>query len=310
MANAPFPINKELTQIALAYKNEEYIADAILPRVTVGKQEFSYLKHTKADRFTVPDTNMGRKSRANEVEFSAEEVDSSTRDYGLAAVVPQADIDNDTDNQVNPLGSHAEGLTDLVLLDREIRVATMVLDAANYAAANKTTLVGNDQWSDFTNSDPIDDIMTALDACFMRPNNAVFGHDVWTKLRQHPKVIKATNKNSGDVGLAARQAVAELLELQNIIVGMSRYNSAKPGQTASYGRAWGKSALFFYKNPTATPKMGLTFGMTAQWGGRVAKSKFDDEVGLRGATRLLVGESVKEVLTAPDCAYLISAAIA
>lgn len=310
MANSPYPINKELTQIALAYRNEDYIADLVLPRKPVGKQEFSYLLHTKADRFTVPDTNMGRKSRANEVEFSATEVDSSTRDRGLSAVVPQADIDNDSEGRSNPLGSHAEGLTDLILLDREIRVANMVLDAANYAAANKTTLVGNDQWSDFTNSDPIDDIMTALDACFMRPNYAVLGADVWTKLRQHPKVIKATNKNSGDEGIAARQAVAELLELKGIHVGMSRYNSAKPGQTATYGRAWGKSALFYYQNPTATPKMGLTFGLTAEWGGRVAKSKFDDEVGLRGAHRLLVGESVKELITAADCAYLISAAVA
>lgn len=309
MANAPFPIQPELTQIALAYKNPQYIADMVLPRVGVGKQEFKYLSHTKAENYTIPDTTVGRKGRPNEVEFTATEVDSSTIDYGLEVGVPFSDIENAPVNY-NPLGRNVEGLAELMLLDREKRVADYVFTAGNYGSSNKETLAGNDQWSDYTNSDPIKKIMAALDAGFVRPNHMVIGQTAWTALRQHPKIMKATNKNSGDAGIAARQAIAELFELQDIYVGQGRYNSAKPGQTASYGRLWTDSCLLFYKNPTAMPNMGVTFGLTAQWGGRVAMQWEDRNIGLRGGQRVRVGESVKELIMASDCAYLFSDCVA
>ena len=305
MTNAPFPIQPELTQIALAYKNPNYVADLVLPRAPVGTQEFKYLSHTKAESFTIPNTQTGRKGRVNEVEFTATETEASTKDYGLEVGIPQNDINNQPSNY-NILGRNTEMLQDLIMLDRELRVATQVFDAANYHADNEETLVGNDQWNEYSTSTPIADIMTALDACFIRPNKCVMGHDVWTVLRQHPDIIQATNKNSGDTGIAARQAVAELFELQEIIVGQGRYNSAKPGQTPTYGRLWGDSCLFFYQNPTAMPNMGVTFGLTAQWGDKVAYQWEDKNIGLRGGQRIRTGESVKELIIAADCAYLFS----
>ena len=60
-----------------------------------------------------------------------------------------------------------EGLTDLIALRREVRVAALVFAAANYATANKVQLAGNDQWSVVhADSNPIPDITAGLDACF------------------------------------------------------------------------------------------------------------------------------------------------
>ena len=303
-ARAPFPIQPELTQIALAYRNPAYIADMVMPRAVVGTQEFKYLSHTKAESYTIPDTTVGRKGRTNEVEFSATESTSATIDYGLEVGVPQSDIENAPVNY-NPLGRSTELLSELVMLDRELRVATQVFTAGNYATANKETLAGSDQWT-HASSDPIAKIMAALDAAFIRPNFMVLGQEAWTALRQNPVIMKATNKNSGDKGAAARAAVAELFELQDIYVGQGRYNSAKPNQTPTYGRLWTDSALLFYKNPTATPSMGVTFGLTAQWGDKVAMQWEDRNIGLRGGQRVRMGESVKELILAADCAFLFS----
>ncbi len=303
--NAPFPIQPELTSIALAYKNPAYIADSILPRAPVSKQEFKYTSYTKAEGFTIPNTQTGRKGRVNEVEMSATETDSSTKDYALEVGIPQADIQN-ADPGMNLVGRNVEFITNLVALDREKRVADYVFGASNYGAGNKETLAGNDQWTDYTNSTPITDIMDALDACFMRPNKVVFGSATWKALRQHPDIIKATQKNSGDTGIASREAFASLFELEEVLVGQQWYNSAKPGQTASYGRLWTDSALFFYQDRTAMPNMGLTFGLTAQWGGREASQWEDRNIGMRGGQRVRVGESLKELIIASDCAYLFS----
>ncbi|MTI11562.1 hypothetical protein, partial [Sansalvadorimonas verongulae] len=63
MANAPFVTNPVLTAIAIAYTNSEFIADRVLPRVGVGSREFKWTQYNKEDRFTIPETLVGRKGR-------------------------------------------------------------------------------------------------------------------------------------------------------------------------------------------------------------------------------------------------------
>ena len=310
--NAPFPIQPELTQIALAYRNARMIADEVLPRHTVGIQEFKYQKYDKEDRFTIPDTRVGRKGVPGEVEFGASELTDSCQGYGLDAPIPQTDIDNAASNPaINPVGQAVEGTTDLILLDREQRVSSIVFEADTYATGNKVQLAGDAQWSDFDGSDPIDDIMSALDSMMMRPNTMVLGLAVWTKLRRHPKIAKAIHGNSGDVGIVARQATANLFEVDRILVGESWINTVKPGHTARYSRLWGKHCALLHIDPTAHTQSGrITFGLTAQWMTRIAGSTPDPKIGLLGGQRVRVGEFVKELVVANDVGYFIEDAVA
>lgn len=311
-ANAPFPISPFLTGIAVSYRNSRLIADEVLPRVPVGVQEFKYTKYAKEDSFTIPDTKIGRTSRPNEVEFGGSEQTSATRDYGLEDPIPQADIDNSQGTQFNPLARGTELLTDLILLDREKRTGDLVFNAASYATGNKTTLAGVTQWSDAT-SDPVSAILNALDSMIVRPNIAVFGRAVFTKLIQHSKIVAAAIPLGGNAdkgGIVTRQAIANLFELDDVQVGEGWVNTAKKGQAPNLVRVWGKHAAFLVRNPLATPNSGLTFGFTAQFGGRVAGSRPDENIGLRGGQRVRVGESVKELITANDLGYFFQDAVA
>lgn len=309
MPKAPFPIQPELTAIAIGYRNKRLIADEVLPRVIVGKQEFKYLKHDLAEGFTIPDTKVGRKGQPNEVEFSATEVTDSTEDFGLEDPIPQADIDNAPPNY-DPKGRSVEGITDLILLDREKRAADLVFNAANYATANKETLSGTDQFSDFTNSDPIGKITTSLDACIMRPNIMTIGRLAFSVLARHPEILKAVHGNSGDSGIARLGDIADLFELEDIYVGEAYLNSAKKGQATTLARAWGKHISLMYRDKNASTRGGMTFGMTAQFGGRIAGVTPDKNIGLRGGERIRVGESVKELLTANDLGFFLQNAVA
>lgn len=309
MATAPFPIQPELTAVAIRYTNGEYIADRVAPRIPVGRQEFKWMKHTLAEGFTIPDTRVGRRSMPAEVEFSATEETSSTSDYGLDDIIPNADIQNAPPN-FDPLARATEGVTDLVMLDRELRVASAVFASATYASTNRTTLSGSSQWSDAT-SDPVDAILAALDGMVMRPNMAVLGQAVWTKLRQHPKVVKAVFGPNLEGGLVAPQQLAQVLELDEIVVGRAFRNTAKRGQTATMARVWGKHAAFLRReNNPAGPNRMPTFMWTAQFGTRVAGSMPEPKIGLRGSVRVRAGESVKEVVSANDLGYLFIDAVA
>lgn len=307
-APAPFPIQPDLTAIALMYRNTDMIADQIMPRVPVAKQDFKYLKHALADGFTIPDTKVGRRSPPTQVEFTATETSATTVDYGLDDSVPYADIENAPPNY-DPLAKATEYTSNLIELDREKRVATLTFDANQYAAANKATLSGTSQWSDFTNANPIDAILAALDVMVMRANIIVMGQAVWTKVRQHPKVISAIF-GSANGGIATREQVASLLEVDALYVGRSWVNSAVKGQTASLARVWGKHCAMIYRDSLASASRGTTWGFTAQFGSRVAGSFEDKDVGLRGGTRVRVGESVKEVVSANDLGYLFTNAVA
>lgn len=316
--NFPFPVQQELTAIALAYSNRAYIADQVLPRVPVNSREFKWLQFNRAELFTIPETMVGRKGVPNEVQFGGTEVAGFVRDYGLDDVIPNDDITS-APASYDPIGRAVEGVAELIALDREKRVADLVFNSNTYPAANRTTLSGTDQWSDYTNSDPYSAIMAALDGMLMRPNTAVIGRLAWSKLRVHPKITAAlapsSNGNSSTSNAAgapaSAQAVADLLEIDNLLVGESWVNTAKPGQTASISRVWGKHIAFMHLNPVASIRgNAITFGYTAEYGNRVSGSMPEPKVGLRGAQRVRVGESVNEIVSASDVGYYFANCVA
>lgn len=309
MAQAPFPIQPELTAVAVRYRNPRFIADLVSPRLPVGLQTFKYWKHTLGEEFTIPDTRVGRRGRPAEVEFNATEVAGTTLDYGLDDAIPQPDIDNAPPGH-DPVMRAVEGVTDLIALDREKRVATQVFASGTYASTNRATLSGSSQWS-HVDSDPIAAIGDALDVPIIRPNVGVIGRAAWTRLRSHADIVKAVQGNSGDAGRATVQQVAELFELEQLLIGEAWLNTAKRGQAVTASRVWGKHMALIYQDRNADVRGNrASFAWTAEWGTRIAGSVPDKDIGLRGGQRVRVGESVAEVISANDLGYLFINAVA
>lgn len=306
----PFPIDPKMTAIAIAYRNPDValIADEVLP-ITPTAQEFKHLVYALANGFTVPDLKVGRKSRPNEIEFSATEVKNTVEDYGLDDLVPNEDIE--ADNQgVDPLGTATMFLSNLINLGREQRVANLVFNAATYPAGNQATLAGVTQWSDQANSDPVKAIGDALDVPVMRPNIAVFGQSTWTALRRHPKIVQAVFGTAQGAGMVSRESFAGLFELQQVLVGQGFINTAKKGQAVANARVWGKHAAFIYRDRAAGPQGGVTFGYNARFGDKFAGTIDEPTKGLKGCQLVRVGERTKEVIAANDLAYFFQNAVA
>lgn len=310
----PFVPSPQYTAISLAYSNREMIADQVLPRVTVTAREFKWDEHAKSSMFQVPSTLVGRKGSPNEVEFTAEERTSSVKDYGLDDVVPLEDVEAAQGKPgLDPVGRAVEGTTNLIMLDREIRVAAKVFNPATYPVGNKVQLATVDQWNEYTeaNSDPVADIMSAKESALMPYNTAVIGEAVWFALRRHPKVLAAYYPvNASGGGIMTLQQFAELFEFERVLIGRAYKASSKPGQMLTLERVWGNHFAMMHQNPLAGLRgNGITFGATAEYGNRFAGTMEEPKVGLRGATRVRVGEMVDELITAADVGYLIQDAI-
>lgn len=68
---SPFPIDPQMTAIAVIVRNPAMIADQVLPRTSpLAKTQFAYQYYPPAQQFTVPDTKVGRRSQVNQVEFN------------------------------------------------------------------------------------------------------------------------------------------------------------------------------------------------------------------------------------------------
>ncbi|MDI3260047.1 MAG: hypothetical protein QJR02_10165 [Sinobacteraceae bacterium] len=314
----PFPVNPTLTAIAIGYHNTDdmLIADQVLPRVPVG-QKFTWTSYSAEQAYTVPNTQVGRKSQPFTVDFSGTSQTDSVNDYALDDFVPQDDVEAweampkpPTGGPLSPQALATMMLTNLIELDREIRVANLVFNPASYPANQIETLSGTSQWSDYTNSNPLSDLMAALDVPLIRPNTIVMGRQAWTVLRQHPKIVQAVEKAYVGSGVVSQQAVADLLEVKQILVGNSRLNTAKKGQTPSYARVWGKHAALLYVSELAAQTFQPSFGFTAMFGTRIAGDIPELKRGIRGGVTIRVGERVKEIISAPASGYFIQNAVA
>ena len=305
-ANQQFTLDPELTAIAVAYRNPDYalIADDVLPRAPVADRDFKWHEFDEVEQFTQADTRIGRRSAPNRVEIGGTERSSSILDYGIDVPLDNATIQQAEKRGYNVRGRAVERAANIVLLDREVRVAAAITNPAAYHADQKLALAGASMFTS-PDADPIGSIQQMIDACWMRPNQLGFGQVSWTALRRHPKVVAAVYRNSGTSGMVTREDVARLFEVQRVVVGESRININKPGLAPQMARTWGNVVWGQFVDRSVTPETGgVTFGLTAEFGTRVGGTR-EIDMGLDGGVLVRAGERVRELIVARRAGFLI-----
>ncbi|MBB4287742.1 capsid protein [Roseospira goensis] len=300
-----------LTAIAIAYSNpaRTLIADTVLPRAKVGALKFEWTSYPLGQSYTPQDTRVGRRSQVRTLEIGGTRESAYCEDFGIA--VP---LDADTIREAERVGHDprkqaAEVASNIILLDREKRAADTVFDADNYDASLKDVLSGTDQFSD-ANSDPYGVLMDMLNTCLVRPTHLVFGQTAWMPIRRHPKLVQAVKGQPVTEGVISRAELAELLEIQQVVVGEGRVNINRPGQAVELAYLWGPHVAGLYLDPTASPEAGgMTWGLTAEFGTRVSGTKPVD-MGLRGGEYVRVGETVRELVIAKHAGFFLEDVVA
>ena len=319
----PFVVDPVLTAISIGFQNAAAmrIADQVLPRFPVSAEKFKWTEYPISEAFNIPDARVGRLGRVQQLVFSGTEKTDSVDDFGYDSPIPYTDVRAaeaaraEGRSTFNPEAHAVQMLTDTLANQREARVASSVFALNTYAADKRVTLSGTSQFSDYTNSDPIGVIKTGMAATLIyAPNTMVLGREVWAKLSSHPKIVNAVKGNVTNAGIVSREQFLELFSgegINELLIGDAWVNTAKPGQTPTFARAWGKHIALLNKNPMATIEGGgVTFGMTAEYGSRIAGRIEDEDVGLEGGFRIRTGERLKEVIIAKDVGYFIQNAVA
>jgi hypothetical protein len=324
MVDRPFVVDAVLTAISVGYRNDRaaYIADQVMPRSQVTAEKFKWTYYPIEEAFNVPDARVGRTGQVRQLEFGGEERSSMVEDFGYDIPIPYSDIEaaqNARDRGVSsfdPEGHAVMMIGDTLLNQREVRVANIVHNPNNYAVGRKRLLSGTSQFNDYVNSDPLGVILGGMDGTLVkRPNTVAMGRDVWSRgLRSHPKLVNAVKGNLANQGVITIDQFLELLRgegIANVLIGDTWYNTARAGQPVALNRAWGRHIALLHIDPMATPEMGgITWGLTAEYGSKIAGRIEDKDLGLQGGFRIRNGERVKELVVAQDVGYLIQDAVA
>ncbi len=310
MAQAPFNIDPALSALSIGFKNEDssLIADSVLP-IVPKDYKFVYPVYSKEQGYTVPDTKVGRKSNPGEVDFQTPTATAQCEDYALDDFVPQRDVDiwnsvQKAPGSLSPEQIAVMGTTNLLLLDRERRVANAVF---NDAAHSNIYTPGS--WATSVN---YNQIMRHLDVPLVRPNTLVLGQEAWTLLRTNSAIVsavKAINNGGSSIERVSREQVAALFEIKQVLVGSSRVNLAKLGGTPNLARTWANHAAFIYVSEQAAMFDQPCTGFTGQFGSRIAGRIPDQKRGILGGTTVRVGMMQKEVIVSTDCSIYYKAVV-
>jgi len=249
-ALADLHVDAQLSNVSVRYKNHSYIGLQLMPEVKVKKESDKFVLYGKTNIKT-PSTLRASKAEANRAEYTILGRDTySCDEHALKDYVNDRDREY-ADDPLAPEMDVTEELTDLLLLDHEVLVATQVGTAANYDSGHSTTLTGTDQWSDYANSDPIGDVRTAikkvLSVTGVKPNVFWMGYEVWVILQDHPDLLARTTSVGKDVTLAR---VAEVFGVEKVLIGEAIKDVAPSGVIGTPSFVWGKDAGVMYVTPS------------------------------------------------------------
>jgi len=253
-----------LTNISVAYIQDQgnFIANQVFPSVPVEKQSDKYFKYTKGDWFRDE-----AQLRAAATESAGSGYSLSTDTYSTSVYAFHKDVDDqvraNADNPLNPDRDATTFVTQRMLLRQEIDWNT------NYFTTGiwDTDVVGGSDftvWSNYTSSDPIEDIETGkatmLTNTGFMPNTLVVGYDVFRQLRHHPDIVDRIKYTSSEV--PAEGILGRLFGVDRVLVTRGIKNSGAEGASDSFAQIHGKNAALYYVAPSPgllTPSAGYQF---------------------------------------------------
>ena len=254
-----------LTSFSQMYRNDDLVYDRILNSTRVTKISDLYARYKKKTVYGLADSALAESAQANEIGLKLDSQGTYvTQEYGLASYVSDRAVQN-SDTPLAPRMDSVTMLLNSLMLEIEVRAARLVFSAATYPSSNVVTLSGSSQWSHAA-SNPVTDIQAMLRKTVRKPNVLIFGPLSWDAFRAHEKTLRAisgatlTQGAMTSGGLATREQVRSLFEVEDVVVGEGKYDTEDyRSDDVSLSYIWGKHCAGVYRAPGALSPRSITF---------------------------------------------------
>lgn len=308
-------IDVPLTNMVIGFEPQGFIVQEIFPTVDVEKQSDVYYKWDKGEFFRIPDTVRAPKTKGRSVVFNVSSDTYYCKNYALVHEEPFEDMAN-ADQILKSRQKRVRALKNLLTLDWEDRVASMITSGSNLGSY--TALSGTSQWSDYANSDPVNDVEIGKEAIRsttgLNANLMIMAHSVYRKLIHHPDLldrVKYVQK-----GIVTPDLLAAVFDVDRVIIGKTIKNTGSEGMSDSFSDVWGKNVVLAHVTTAPDvdgkdPSLGYSFRWNAPLLGSrpwVAEIWNDPDGGNFENRRVQYYQDEK--ITASELGYLIASAIA
>lgn len=257
-------IDAALTNLSVAYRNNDFIAELIAPRVPVRKQSdryYIYDSEREAMRSTEDIRSPG--ALASEVDYTLSTDSYYCGDHALASAVADEEREN-ADPVIQPDIDRTEFLTERILLNQELALEVMLRNSGDL---NEKILGPGSEWNS-SGSDPIADVqearMTVFEQCQRRANVMVVPYHVYEHLRNHPAIVDRIKYSA--LGTVTTDLLAQVFDVDRVLVPRCHVNRAARGQSASVEPVWGGNAYLLHVAERPGLKQ-VTLGSTFVWNG-------------------------------------------
>ncbi len=297
----------------LAMDQAGFVAHKVFPIIDVASQSGTFGKIPVEQLLQQRDTKRAPGSGYARGKFTFTTATYACQEHGAEEPV------DDRESEMYAEYFDAEQIASLrayssVLRNAEQRVADAVFNATTYSSF--TTAITN-EWDDTTNATPLVDVEAAVQAVYTQsglwPNALVINRKVFRNLRNCDEIkdrIASSGAGESNVaGRVAEQQLAELFDLEHIIVAGSSKNTATEGQSASPSQIWSDEYAMVCKVANSADFRDPCIGRTFHWGqdgssiGGTVETYRDENVR-SNITR--VRHDVDELTTYAEAGHLLS----
>jgi len=273
-----------LTNISVAYVNEEFVADQVFPSLPVGPRTGKYYIYNKEAFLRSSGLNSDGKSKtlrkptshAAEITFELSQDTYKAERRSIASPVSDDEMVESMEQGqgvLAPQMDHALQVTERMSIDLEREAAALGCSTTSFPSSNKellTTGGSGTSWASYTStaSDPFKQIRNAKlgvrKGILREPNQMLLSIDAAVTLADHPLVkelVKYTNPDA-----LTQSGLPRVVRGLNIIEGAAQYINSAEGATVTSSNIWvdengTQIALIFYRSQNLGQR-SVHFGRT------------------------------------------------
>lgn len=245
----------------------DYIAQLVLPWFGVGEKQGDLTTLLRAELTRRVNTQRAPGGSYSRGTFKTGGLSYNCKEYGHEQPLDDA-IAANYRNRFNAEKASIMIAFERVLLDLEIRAKTAIFNATTWTGAALFTDNSAAPWST-----PASDMIGHVGAATLKvravtgmdPNALIVGHETWTNMKKNTEVLNRIRyvQVANDQNIAA--AIADILNVERIIIGKGVYNSADEGQDASMTDIWSKTYASLARLPKTQNLEEACMGRTLHW---------------------------------------------
>lgn len=299
-------------EFSLEADRKGFIGHHVYPTIDVASQAGNFGKVPLEEMLRMADTQRSPGAGYNRDDWKFEKATYATEEHGFEQPIDDR-LAKMYKNYFDAERIATRRAYDRVLRNAEQRIANALFNATTFSGF--TTGITN-EWDDLANATPITDVEAAVRAvwsqCGLWPNTLVVNKHVFRNLRNCTQIVdRVKYQGFMDVraGKITAAAIAQVLDLDQVIVAGGAQNTAKQGKAATIANLWSNEYALVCCVATSDDFQEPCIGRKFHWSDDGSEvdghiETYRDETKRSDIVR--VRHDVDEVLLHAACGHLLS----